>query len=156
MDCVKGTNKLKKTLLVFTERKTRYEVIEVMKSCTKDEVRKAMNRIEKRIGSALYKVFKSITVDNGSEFKDVLGMEKALYRKGKRTDIYYCHPYAPHERGSNENQNILIRRFFKKGSDFDKTIKKYKVKEVQDWNNNYPRNIFDGYTARDKKWGLIH
>lgn len=150
MDCVKGTNSTKKTLLVFTERKTRYEVIEVMKACNKDEVRKAINRIEKRIGSLFYRVFQSITVDNGSEFKDCKSMEKALYRKGKRTEIYYCHPYAPHERGSNENQNILIRRFYPKGSNFDKTIKKDKVKEVEKWINDYPRNLFDGFTSWDK------
>ncbi len=88
-------------------------------------------------------------MDNGSEFKDFEGMEKALYRKGKRTKIYVCHPHAPHERGSNENNNILVRRFFPKGEDFDVTVTRTKVKAAEEWMNFYPRTIFRGNTAFD-------
>ncbi len=149
MDTVKGTQRNKKTLLVLTEMKTRFEIVEVLKSCTKIEVVRALNRIEKRFGSKFYKLFKTITVDNGSEFKDFYGMEKALYRVGKRTLLFCCHPHCPHERGSNENNNHLIRRFFPKSSDFDLTVKKSTVKEVQDWINKYPRDILNGFSAMD-------
>ena len=150
MDTVKGMKSNKKCLLVLTERKTRYEVIEPMKACNTDEVRKALNRIEKRIGSIFYTIFNSISVDNGCEFQDYISMEKALYRKGKRCEIYYCHPYAPHERGTNENNNLLIRRFFHKGSDFDLLLEKRKIKWVEQWLNDYPRTLFNGLTAWDK------
>ncbi|MBS6799180.1 MAG: IS30 family transposase [Firmicutes bacterium] len=149
MDCVHGKRNNKKTALVFTERKTRFEIIEKLNYCTTDEVRKALNRIEKRYGSSFYKVFKTITVDNGSEFADYESMEKALYRKGKRTEIYYCHPRAPQERGSNENANELIRRFLPKGSDFDKLINRNTVKDVEWWLNTYPRKILGGLSALD-------
>ena len=149
MDCVIGKSKNKTTLLVLTERLTRYEIIEKLKAHNTSEVIKALNRIEKRFKSSFYKIFKSITVDNGSEFKDFYGMEKALYRKGKRTNVYYCHPYAPHERGSNENANHLIRRFFSKGIDFDKEINRNKIKVVEYWINTYPRKILKGYTAEE-------
>lgn len=149
MDCVVGKNNNKKTLLVITERMTRFEIIEPMKKHTASEVVKALNRIEKRFKSDFFKIFKSITVDNGHEFSDFEGMGKALYRVGKRTEIYYCHPYSPHERGTNENQNILIRRFFPKGSDFDKTINRNDVKDTQYWLNTYPRGIFNGKCSLD-------
>lgn len=150
MDCVEGRLQNKKTLLVLTERKTRYEIIEQLKSHTTSEVVKALNRIEKRFKSSFFDIFKTITVDNGHEFNDEQGMKKALYRTGDRTKIYYCHPYAPHERGSNENQNLLVRRFFPKGSDFDKTVNRNIVKDAEYWINTYPRGIFNGDCPLDK------
>lgn len=147
MDCVVGKQTNKTTLLVLTERKTRHEIIEKMRSHTTYEVVKALNRIEKRYKSSFYKIFKTMTVDNGKEFSDSKGMEKALYRVGNRTKIYYCHPRSPEERGSNENANILIRRFLPKGTDFDKTVSRPLVKQIEDWINTYPRGIFDGKTS---------
>ena len=47
---------------------------------------------------------------------------------------------AAWEKGSNENHNRMIRRFFPKGTNFDK-VKHSEVKAVQDWMNNYPRKI---------------
>lgn len=146
MDTVVGKSTNRKNALVFTERRTRYEIIEELMYHTADEVRKALNRIERRFGSAFYDIFKTITVDNGAEFQDCEGMEKALYRVGKRTEIYYCHPNCPQERGSNENQNKLIRRFYGKGTDFDKMLTRKGVKEVENWMNNYPRKILGGLT----------
>lgn len=110
------------------------------------EVVKALNRLEKKLGSAFYKIFNSITVDNGSEFKDFIGMEKALRRKRERTSIYYCNPRSPNERGSNENANILLRRFsgLEKGSDFDRNLTYKTCKAAQFWVNTYPRGIFNG------------
>ncbi|EFM24116.1 hypothetical protein HMPREF9166_0266, partial [Selenomonas sp. oral taxon 149 str. 67H29BP] len=31
--------------------------------------------------------------------------------------VYYAHPYAPWERGTNEKQNALVRYFIPKGMD---------------------------------------
>ena len=70
-------------------------------------------------------------------------MEQSCIRKGKRTNVYYAHPYNSGERGSNENNNRLIRRWIPKGTDI-KTLTKEFIKKVQDWINNYPRKIF-GY-----------
>lgn len=147
MDTVKGQRTNRKCLLVLTERKTRYEIIELMKSGTMEEVRKALNRIEKRYGSLFFSVFKTITVDNGCEFQDCEGIQKALYRVGDRTKLFYCHPYTSCERGSNEVQNKLIRRFFPKSSNFDITLKRNKVKKTENWMNTFPRKLFGGRTA---------
>lgn len=152
MDCVIGKKSNSKTLLVLTERKTRYEIIEVLKNKTSKEVTKALNRIEKRYGKLFYKIFISITVDNGAEFSDFKAMQKSLYRKGIRTIIYYAHPYSSFERGTNENNNILIRYWLPKSSDFDnyKVCNIHIAKQIENWINNYPRKLFDGGTAREK------
>ncbi|MGL4484926.1 MAG: IS30 family transposase [Anaerovoracaceae bacterium] len=149
MDTVKGKRENGKTLLVLTERKTRWEIIEVMKKNSTKETVRALNRIEKRYKSFYYRLFKSITVDNGPEFQDFEAMENALYRVGERSKLYYCHPYCSFERGSNENQNRFIRRWLPKGSDFDVLVNKKEIKRIQDWVNNYPRGMFGGKSSEE-------
>lgn len=140
MDCVEGKKKTKKTLLVLTERKSRKEIIIPMKDQTSRSVVAALDRLERKYGAAFYKIFQTITVDNGSEFADCQGIEKSCRRKGNRTKVYYCHPYSSYERGTNENLNKMIRRWFPKGTDFRQITAKA-IQWVEDWINNYPREI---------------
>ena len=110
MDTVQGIQKSRPRLLVLTERLSRHEIMIPIKTNTTESVVKALNTLERKYGALFYKVFRSITVDNGPEFADCAGMEKACRRKGARTTVYYCHPYSSWERGSNERQNGMIRR----------------------------------------------
>ncbi len=138
MDCLEGKKKSKKPLLVLTERKSRKEIIIPMRDQTSRSVIAAIDRLERQHGADFYKIFRTITVDNGSEFSDCKGIEKSCRRKGRRTKLYYCHPYSSCERGSNENQNRMIRRWFPKGTDFSQVTAKT-IRWVEDWLNNYPR-----------------
>lgn len=148
MDCVVGKSGTKKTLLVLTERYSRMELVRLMPDKTMHSVVNALDGIERKLGTCTFRsLFKSVTVDNGSEFSDVSGMERSI-RSGRRTSIYYCHPYSAYERGSNENANKLIRRHYPKGISFDKVSKK-SIRKLQDWINDYPRKIFGYRSARD-------
>nr|WP_325300251.1 IS30 family transposase [uncultured Dysosmobacter sp.] len=148
MDTVKGKRgKTKSCLLVLTERKTRDEIIAKLKDQTAASVVEALDRLERKWGSMFIKIFRSITVDNGVEFSDYEGMERsALHQGEKRTHVFYCHPYSSWERGSNENQNRLIRRHVPKGEDFD-TKQARDIEYIEAWINNYPRGIFDFKTS---------
>lgn len=146
MDCVEGKKKTKKTLLVLTERKSRREIIRPMRDQTARSVVRVLDSLEREYGTNFSKIFRTITVDNGSEFADCAGMEKSCRRKGNRTKIYYCHPYSSYERGSNENVNRMIRRWFPKGTDFRKVTAKA-IQKVEDWINNYPREILGFRTS---------
>ncbi len=146
MDCVEGKKKTKETLLVLSERKTRQEIIIKMPDHTSASVVAALDKLERKHGRKFCKVFKSITVDNGSEFLNCEGIEKSVYGNRKRTMVYYCHPYSAYERGTNENINKMIRRFLPKGTDFRKVTVGY-IRRVEEWINNYPREIFGYETA---------
>lgn len=123
--------------------KADYKAYKAVKAAS---VVRALNGLERRLGKDFYPMFQSITVDNGCEFQDYDGMEKACRRKGKRTTVYYCHPHAPHERGSNENMNRIIRRFFPKGTNFDE-VPISEIRRAEEWMNNYPREVLGWQTA---------
>lgn len=152
MDCIEsGRGKGKACLLVLAERKSRQSLIFKMQSQTQKEVQRQLDKLEKKIGIKRFKsIFKSITVDNGSEFLDWRSLEESVVSKqGKiRTQIYYCHPYHSWERGTNEQVNGHIRRFIPKGC----AIAEYSTKmilEIQEWLNNYPRKILNGKSANE-------
>ena len=108
--------------------------------------------MERKMGRVKFaEKFKTITVDNGSEFLNHKKMEESLRSKTKkRTQIYYCHPYSSWERGTNEQTNGMVRRFIPKGRVIGIILKK-EIKEIQDWLNNYPRRIFGGMSVKQKK-----
>ncbi|MFZ2384668.1 MAG: IS30 family transposase, partial [Candidatus Omnitrophota bacterium] len=60
--------------------------------------------------------------------------------------IYFAHSYSSWERGTNENQNRMIRRFIPKGTDIADVSGK-EITIIQDWMNNYPRKILGYKTA---------
>ncbi|WP_026314334.1 IS30 family transposase [Allofustis seminis] len=99
---------------------------------------------------AFREIFKSITVDNGSEFLDWQFLERSidLDDQEPRTQIYYCRSYSAWQRGSNEQLNGLIRRFIPKGSD----LSQYSTDDIQkleDWLNSTPRKLFEGKSSNE-------
>lgn len=62
-------------------------------------------------------------------------------KNGKKVKIYFAHVYSSWERGSNENFNRMIRRWFPKGTSFVNITQK-EIDQVCDWINNYPRKQF--------------
>jgi len=143
-DCIVGVRNGKKDgLFTLSERMTREEIILKISSLTQDSILKALNKLEHNYGSYFREKFKSITLDNGREFLDWEAIEQSGLTGKKRTLVYFAHPYSSWERGTNENQNKMIRRFIPKGTDISKVSAK-DIKRIADWMNNYPRRIL-GY-----------
>lgn len=134
-------------LLVLTERLSRQEIIRKIGSKTTSEVVRALNRLERDMGASFKHIFRTITIDNGSEFMDTEGIEKSCRTKSPRTKVYYCHPYSSWERGSNENANGIIRRFIPKGTSIEQYSDK-DIARVEWWINNYPRKILGYQTSQ--------
>lgn len=150
MDCVVGKRDGGgPVLLVLSERKTREEIIVKIPEKTQESVINALDTLERKYCKGFKEKFKTITVDNGSEFLDYEGMERRMKTPTeKRFKVYYAHPYSSWERGTNENSNKLIRRFIPKGTDISK-ISKAKIKYIENWINNYPRRILGYKSAND-------
>jgi len=145
MDLVvgKGTT----CLQVLTERVTRKELIFKIPNKKQQTITKTLDRLEMKYKEAFYTMFKSITMDNGTEFVDQQALEASCIKAGKkRTTCYYAHPYSSWERGSNENANRLIRRFIPKGANIDQ-YSDQQVKDIEQWMNNYPRKLLGYKTA---------
>ena len=147
MDSVLGKRgKSKNTLLVLTERKTRDEIIFKLPDHTAEAVVAAVDRLERKWGEMFKQVFKTITVDNGSEFAYCEELERSILCEGKRTKLYYCHPYSSWERGTNEVTNKMVRRKVPKGTNFDDKTEE-EIEAIEGWINNYPRRIHEYHSA---------
>ena len=125
----------KSAIATNVERKTRYTIIMKIENRKSETVTKAfaisLNKLPKEIR-------KSMTYDNGME------MANHKWLTGKTgIEIYFAHPYSSWERGTNENTNGLIRRFFPKGTDFKKITLK-QIEDAQNKLNNRPRKVL-GY-----------
>lgn len=140
MDLVIGKEGTKPVLLTLVERKSRQELIFKLPDRKAATIRAVFDKMEHQMPDFKWK-FKSITTDNGSEFLEYEKLRQSI-RGGIRFDVYYCHSYAAWEKGSNENHNRMIRRWYPKGTDFSRVTKK-EIAALQDWMNNYPRKILN-------------
>ncbi len=146
-DCVKSSKGNSSCLLTLTERKTLEEIIIKIERATQEEIKKAIDALEKKYGKKFKLKFKSITFDNGVEFLNWQSLElSVLNSKKKRTVVYFAHAYSAWERGSNEVQNKMIRRFIPKGTNIH-DVSEEEVREIQNWMNNYPRKKLNYWTA---------
>ena len=146
MDLVVGPQGSKPVLLTLVERVSRTELIFKLPDRKAATIRGVFDKLERKYPDFTDR-FKSITTDNGSEFMEYDLLTKSI-RGGKRFDVYYCHSYAAWEKGTNENHNRMIRRFFPKGTDFTKVTKK-RIAEIQNWMNGYPRKVLGWATPND-------
>lgn len=127
----------KNCLLTLVERRSRFTLVKVLQRCSKQDVKKA---IVSSLADYPPQLRKSITLDNGSENFDYEEIAKAL-----DTNIFFCHPYASYERGSNENTNGFIRRYFPKQTDF-RNVSQDKATYVQELRNSGPMKCLNNKT----------
>jgi len=96
--------------MTYVCRKSRLLIAELMENRKANTFNKVTIENFKYIPNKLVKTF---TSDNGKEFSKFKELEKEL-----KVSCYFSNPYHSWERGTNENTNGLLRRFFPKGMDF--------------------------------------
>lgn len=138
MDTVIGKRDDAKCILVLSDRCTRQEIVEKLRSRSSSEVCLALRRIRRKYPAL---VIKTLTPDNGVEFSNVKEMEKIA-------PVYFCHPYCSSERGTNENSNKMIRRFLPKGQSMDH-LTSQQATYITNWMNNYPRKLLGWQRPKD-------
>ena len=129
-DCIKSVNERKSGIVLFGK--------------TKNSTAKICDKVLfNKLSAIPLKYLNTLTRDNGSENKDYENVEKELDIK-----VYYAHPYSSWERGSNENCNGLLRRFFPKGTDWSKVTDK-EIAQAEHLINTRPRKRFKGQTPAE-------
>lgn len=127
------------SVLVLTERMTRYELILRVPNKTSSATVQALESI---LPGFPRDTFRTIAVDNGSEFQGLPTLETDVL------SVYYCHPYSSCERGSNERNNRIIRRFLPKGKSL-RRVTQQDCDNIAAWMNDMPRKILGYATAKE-------
>jgi IS30 family transposase len=143
-------------LLALTERAAREQIIVRMPDRTQQSVHRALKTLAKDDTRNPFATMKSITSDNGSEFWNFKAIENIAAKAGARRNagLFYAHPSCPHERGSNENANRIIRRHLPKKTDFSH-VPKHQTRKIEDEINNMERASFAWKTPLERKKKLL-
>ena len=102
----------KGSLLVLVERKTRYPFIEYLEDRSTKNVNRLVQDLLKDIPVL------SLTLDNDLSFQKHKELSKLI-----EAEIFFCHAFASHEKGTVENRNKSVRRYLKKKTDLSKVSK---------------------------------
>lgn len=128
MDTVSGTGS-KHCIVTLVERATGCVLIGKLADHTKAQLNACVIQL---IGEQRH-LFKTITVDNGTEFHGYEEVERATGVK-----FYFATPYHSWERGTNENTNGLIRQYVPKRHSM-KDLTQARCSEIASVLNNRPR-----------------
>lgn len=137
-------------ILTLLEKKTENYLAIQIPGKTAAAVNAAIGQLRAGYGEKFSQVFKTITVDNGSEFSDFCTAEQW------GTAVYYAHPYTSWERAQNERHNGLLRAFVPKGVSIENFSPEYIMAAADELNGrprrklgyHTPEELFDAFLDR--------
>lgn len=133
-------------LQVLIERKSRYAQLTKLSRKTAIEMR---NAVISRLGILPAEARLTLTLDNGSENTEHLGVTRVI-----GTKTYFCAPFHSWEKGSVENLAGLVRRFLPKKTDFS-MVTHHQIETVESLLNNRPRKCLNYATPIEVLSGAI-
>lgn len=137
MDFVESGSDGEGSLLVLTERKTRYPFLVY----TKDRSTATINQL---VADTLRGVLvNSVTTDNDISFQKHEELSKMI-----GADIFFCHPYHSWEKGTVENRNKAVRKYLPKGTDFS-TVPEGHIMSVEHWLRHLPMKVLNFKTPSE-------
>jgi IS30 family transposase len=86
---------------------------------------------------------KSLTYDRGTEMA-----RHSELTANTGIKVWFCDPYSPWQRASNENANGLIRQYLPKGTDLS-PFSQDQLNEIAERLNNRPRKVLDFETPNE-------
>jgi IS30 family transposase len=125
----------------LVERKTRYVMLVKVRSKHTEEVVTALKRVVSKLPAQLRQ---SLTWDRGKELSRHKDFSTAT-----NMQVYFCDPYSPWQRGSNENTNGLLRQYFPKGTDLSSLTQRQLDKIARELNER-PRKTLEFLTPAQK------
>ncbi len=147
MDTVLGLQSEMPCLLTLHLPSVHLQLALILEEHTSACVVHALDILEETLGTELFEVvFPVILTDNGTEFTDIIGMERScLIPDRQRTRIFFCDPNRSDQKGACENNHRLIRYVLPKGTSF-LPLSQTDINLMMNHINSYPRKELYGKT----------
>jgi transposase, IS30 family len=124
----------------LVDRFTRKTLLVKLRSAHADEVLRAFCA---RLRTLPPHMRKTLTYDRGTE---MARHEELTARLG--LPVFFCQPYSPWQRGTNENTNGLIRQYLPKGTDLS-LVSRRRLSFIERRLNNRPRRVLGRKTPNE-------
>jgi transposase, IS30 family len=128
-------------IATLVERHSRFTMLVKVNGKDTNTVVTALSKQVRKLPDQLRK---SLTWDRGMELAD----HKA-FTMATDTQVYFCDPRSPWQRGTNENTNRLLRQYFPKGTDIS-VHSQSQLNKVARKLNQRPRKTLGYETPADK------
>lgn len=128
------------------ERHSRCVLLTQMNGCTASH---ALEGFSRRFSGVIPELRRSFTYDRGSEMA-----RHEEFTAATGMPVFFCEPYSPWQRGSNENMNGLVRQFLPKGTDLS-SLTPQALAYIEAMLNDRPRKILDFRTPREVYTELV-
>jgi IS30 family transposase len=138
-DLIKGANNAS-AIGTLVERTTRLVVLVKLPHPNPATAAHVLQAFSDKLIAIASPMRQSLTYDRGSEMAG-----HAQLTRNTGIKVYFCDPYSPWQRGSNENTNGLLRQYFPKGMDLSGYTQE-QLDAVADELNGRPRMTL-GYST---------
>ena len=128
-------------IATLVERHSRFTMLVKVNGKDTQTVVTALSKQVRRLPEQLRQ---SLTWDRGLELAD-----HKTFTMATDTQVYFCDPRSPWQRGTNENTNRLLRQYFPKGTDLS-VYSQAELNKVARKLNQRPRKTLGYKTPADK------
>lgn len=128
-------------IVTLVERQSRFVMLRRLPNKESATVVGALTRCARRVPAGL---MRSLTWDRGTELA-----AHRTFTVATNVQVYFCDPYSPWQRGSNENTNGLLRQYLPRGTDLS-TVTQRQLDAIALQLNTRPRLTLDFRTPADK------
>ena len=137
---VSGLRKSKACFATLAERKTRFYIAIKMPDRKAETMENTLVSVLSQFPPKLVKI---ITCDRGTEFVNRANIEIRLH-----CDVYFADPYCAWQKGTNENTNRLLRKFYPKGRNLSRVSPKT-LKRNLALLNARPRKVLNYHSPQE-------
>jgi transposase, IS30 family len=124
----------------LVERTSRMVLLVHLRDCSAASVLQAFKR---RLGQIPAPLRQSLTYDRGTEMAKHKELTRAL-----DMPVFFCEPYSPWQRPTNENTNGLVRRYLPKGTDLS-VLTEAELCRIEQLLNDRPRRVLGYKTSNE-------